>query len=162
MGEAVGDADGAAYDERLRVPVRWWVLAALFLGSLLLAFLVATPWWLAIGATLVLTALLVTVFVSYGAARVLVREGVLTAGRARIAVTHLGRPVALDPTETRRVAGVAADARAYLLLRPYLKRSVRVPIQDPADATPYWLVSSRHPDRLVAALDGAAARQWQT
>jgi hypothetical protein len=43
------------------------------------------------------------------------------------------------------VAGRDADARAYLLLRPYLKRAVRVEITDPADPTPYWLVSTRHP-----------------
>ena len=51
-------------------------------------------------------------------------------------------------------AGVDADARAYLLIRPYLKRSVRVELRDPRDATPYWLVSSRRPEQLVTALTG--------
>ena len=46
-------------------------------------------------------------------------------------------------------AGVDADARAYLLLRPYLKRAVRVEITDPADPAPYWLVSTRHADALA-------------
>ena len=31
------------YDERLGVPLRWWALATMFLASMLLAFLVATP-----------------------------------------------------------------------------------------------------------------------
>jgi hypothetical protein len=53
------------------------------------------------------------------------------------------------------VAGPAADARAYLLLRPYLKRAVKVQITDPADPTPYWLVSSRHPEALAGALNAA-------
>jgi hypothetical protein len=39
------------------------------------------------------------------------------------------------------------------LLRAYLKRSVRVEVTDPADPTPYWLVSSRHPEQLAKALD---------
>ena len=60
---------------------------------------------------------------------------------------------ALDADGVRRQAGVEADARAYLLLRPYLKRGVRVDIADPADPTPYWLVSSRRPDALVSALE---------
>ena len=61
----------------------------------------------------------------------------------------------LDADATRRAAGVDADARAFLLLRPYLKRSVRVEITDPADPAPYWLVSTRHPDELAAALQSA-------
>jgi hypothetical protein len=58
----------------------------------------------------------------------------------------------LDVEATRLTAGRDADARAYLLLRPYLKRSVRVEITDPADPTPYWLVATRHPTQLAAAL----------
>ncbi len=50
------------------------------------------------------------------------------------------------------MAGPEADARAYLLLRPYLKRAVRVEITDPADPAPYWLVSSRRPEELARAV----------
>ena len=64
----------------------------------------------------------------------------------------LGSAEALDAEATRRVAGVEADARAYLLLRPYLRRAVKVEITDPADPAPYWLVSTRHADALVRAL----------
>ena len=74
------------------------------------------------------------------------------AGRARIEARHLGAAESLDAERTRRVAGREADARAYLCLRPYLKRAVRVEITDPADPAPYWLVSSRRPDDLAGAL----------
>ena len=67
-----------------------------------------------------------------------------------------GAVAALDADQTRLVSGRDADARAYLLLRPYLNRAVRVEITDPADPTPYWLVSSRHPEALAAALGAAA------
>ena len=43
------------YDERLGVPLRWWALATMFLASVLLAFLVATPLWLALLTTGALT-----------------------------------------------------------------------------------------------------------
>jgi Protein of unknown function (DUF3093) len=140
------------YDERLGVPLRWWALATMFLASLLLAFLVSTPAWVALTGTSVLVAMVVLLFVGYGAARVSVVDGVFRAGRAQIPATFVGAPVALDAEATHRRAGVDADARAYLLLRPYLKRAVFVPIDDPADPTPYWLVSTRHPEQLVAAL----------
>jgi len=140
------------YDERLGVPLRWWALATMFLASMLLAFLVATPLWIALTGTAVLVVLVLTLFLGYGAARISVHDGVLTAGRARIPLAHVGDVVPLDADDTRRLAGREADARAYLLLRPYLRRAVRIGIDDPADPTPYWLVSTRRPERLAAAL----------
>lgn len=145
------------YDERLHVPLRWWALLTMFLATVLLAFLVATPAWAAFAVTGTLALVAVAVLVGYGAARVSVHDGTFRAGRAQIPVSLLGAPVALDAAASHRVAGVDADARAYLLLRPYVKRSVRVPVQDPADPAPYWLVSTRRPDRLVAALTAAAS-----
>lgn len=150
-------SDGStAYDERLHVPLRWWVQGTMLLASLWLALVVAVPGaiaWVVSGA---FGALLVTCLLSYGGARVSVRDGVLHAGRARIESRYLGRAEALDAEATRRVAGRDADVRAYLLLRPFLKRAVRVEVVDPADPAPYWLVSTRHPDALVAALTSMA------
>jgi len=143
------------YDERLGVPLRWWALATMFLASMLLAFLVATPTWVALTGTALLSAAVLGGFWSYGKARVTVHDGVLTAGRARISVEHVGAVEALDADATHRLAGRDADARAYLLLRPYLRRAVRIAILDPADPTPYWLVSTRRPVRLAAALTDA-------
>jgi hypothetical protein len=51
---------------------------------------------------------------------------------------------------------VDADARAYLLLRPYVKQSVQVPVEDPADPTPYWMLSTRRPHDLATAITEAA------
>jgi hypothetical protein len=51
-----------------------------------------------------------------------------------------------------REAGVDADARAYLVLRGYCGGAVKVEVDDPGDPTPYWLVSSRRPLQLAAAL----------
>ena len=145
------------YDERLGVPLRWWALATMFLASVLLAFLVATPLWLALLTTGALTLAAVALLVGYGTVRISVRDGVLSAGRARIATRHLGAATPLDPEAAHRLAGRDADARAFLLLRPYVRGAVRVDITDPADPTPYWLLSTRRPDRLVAALSSARA-----
>jgi len=150
---------GVLFEEKLRVPLRWWVQATMFVASLWLAFIVAMPegkTWIAWGATGVLALLVVTLLVGYGSARVRVVGGVLQAGRANIPVALLAGPVAHDAETTRRVAGVDANARAYLLLRPYVKRSVQVSVVDPSDPVPYWLVSTRRPDELVSALSAAA------
>ena len=141
-----------AYSERLHVPLRWWVQATMLLASLWLAFIVATPSWLAWSATALLVLVTVGLFTWVGSACVSVSEGVLRAGRAHIPTELLGPVVALDAEGTRRVHGVNADARAFLLTRPYLRRSVQVMLADPADPTPYWLLSTRHPQSLAAAL----------
>jgi hypothetical protein len=44
------------------------------------------------------------------------------------------------------------DGRAYLCLRGWISPVVRVELDDPDDPTPYWLVSTRRPAQLVAAL----------
>jgi hypothetical protein len=146
--------DAPAYRERLGVPLRWWVQGTMLVASLWLACIVAVPEPLAWAVAGVAMALLVAGLTSYGAARVEVSGAGLRAGRAHIEASFLGAAEALDAERTRRVAGPEADARAFLVLRPYLKRAVRVDITDPADPTPYWLVSSRRPDELAAALNG--------
>ena len=148
--------DAAAYDERLGVPLRWWVQGTMMVASLWLALVVAIPRPAAWAATGLAMALLAALMLSYGGARVSVDDGWFRAGRARIEATHLGEVAALDAEETRRVAGPQADARAYLLLRPYLKRAVRVEITDPDDPAPYWLVSTRRPDELASAVTALA------
>ena len=124
----------------------------MLLATLWLAFVVAMPAWAAFASAGGLLLVVYGFFLWVGLARVVVRDGVLYAGAAHIELAHLGTPEPLDAQATRLVHGREADARAFLLTRPYLKRSVRVPVDDPADPTPYWLLSSRHPDRLAAAL----------
>lgn len=147
------------YAERLTVPLRWWVQGTMLVASLWLAVAVATadaPWVAWAVAALALL-LMVAGFLAYGSARVAVADGHLVAGRARIPLGLVGETTALDADAVRRLAGVDADARAYLLLRPYLKRGVRVEIADAADPAPYWLVSCRRPQRIVAAVAAARA-----
>lgn len=142
----------SGYSERLSVPLRWWVQGVMLVATFWLAFVVAMPALAAWLATAVLLAALVALLLSYGAARIEVAGGELRVGRAHIGLEYVGTVEPLDAEAARRVAGVEADARAHLMLRPYLKRAVRVEITDPADPAPYWLVSTRHPDDLASAL----------
>ncbi|MFT4264920.1 MAG: DUF3093 family protein, partial [Nocardioides sp.] len=85
------------YRERLHVPLRWWVQGVMFLATLWLALVVAIPpvWaWSISGATLALLAL---AFLAYGSAEIVVADGRLHAGPARIEARWLGRAEALDP-----------------------------------------------------------------
>jgi hypothetical protein len=146
------------YAERLTVPLRWWAQGTMLVASLWLALVVAVPGVFAWSTTALALALMVALFVNYGRAQVSVDGETFRAGRAHIPLSYVGDVTPLDAEGVRRQAGVDADARAYLLLRPYLKRGVRVDITDPADPTPYWLVSCRRPDALVSSLEAARTR----
>lgn len=147
----------ATFAETLRVPLRWWAIATMFHATALLALLVAG---LGIWAFVVIAAVVaatVALLLSYGGARIEVAGETLVAGRARIPLRHLGEPHALDAEQTRDRIGPSADARAYLLIRPYVAAAVEVAVRDPQDPTPYWVISSRRPAELAAALSTGPA-----
>lgn len=82
-----------------------------------------------------------------------VADGRLHAGKAQIALDLLGEVTTMDDAEEMRTAlGPALDARAYVCLRAWARTGVQVAIEDPLDPTPYWLLSTRRPQELAAAL----------
>lgn len=80
------------------------------------------------------------------------------AGRATIPVSLLGTPQVLDAEAMRSAMGPELVATAYVCHRAWVRTGVRVPVQDPADPTPYWLVATRNPDQLARALVAAGAQ----
>ncbi|GAA3548433.1 membrane protein [Aeromicrobium flavum] len=135
----------ARHSERLVAPVPWWgivVLAAVIVGWLLL---VATSPVVA-GAAAVATLLVGAAGLwHWGSLRVTAEPGHFRAGEASLADPDLGTVVALDPQAWRAALARAGTDRAFLLTRPWIDRGVRVEVADPADPTPYWLVSARRP-----------------
>jgi hypothetical protein len=78
-------------------------------------------------------------------------------GRATIEHAYIAAARPLNAEETRRRTGVEADARAHMVVRPYIKTAVEITLNDPEDPVPYWLVSSRHPQQLAAAMQDASS-----
>ena len=149
------------YRERLRVPWSWWAMAAAALAVTCVAFAVASPpvvW--AVGLALAAPAV-AWLLIGYGGPLLQVDDSGLRAGRAYLPRAYVGEAVPLDAEETRRLAGVDADARAYLLLRPYCAGAVRVEVADDDDPTPYWLLSSRDPGRLAEGLAAIRVQDWR-
>ncbi|MEU2629779.1 DUF3093 domain-containing protein [Kitasatospora sp. NPDC007106] len=145
---------GGMYDERLTVPRSWWLLplvTGLSLGLVLLRFsglgaLIGLVVGIAAGAA---------ALSSYGSARIRVVQGSLVAGQARIPVDALGTAEVLNPAEAVAWRGVKADPRAFMLLRSYVPTALRVEVTDPSDPTPYLYLSTRSPQKLADALQGA-------
>jgi hypothetical protein len=143
--------------ERLFVPVSWWIIAAVFLLSLFVAVAFYLGPWTGVLVAVVSVGIVAAVLLPYGSLRITVDDTALTVGPNRIEWPWVGGASALDRAETRRRLGPGADARAYLVTRPYLSEAVEIDLADPADPHPYWLVSSRHAVALAATINAHAA-----
>jgi len=140
------------YRERLRVPLAWWLLAVpsvLIIGATLYAGL-AEPWPVIIMAGLI--AGCAALLIAMGLATIEVRDGTLRAGKDALPLTTVSEVVALDQNQTMRLRGPRADPAAHLYSRPFLKESVYLAVAPPGPA-PYWLIGTRHPAELAAAVD---------
>lgn len=146
-------ATTATYRERL------WPTPWLFIALLLIipgVALVMTPMNAGLALPLGIGFyLLIAGSLTLAAPKVSVEHGILTAGRARIPVAMLGEAVALDAEELRVAIGPGLDARAHLMVRGYIHRGIKVDVTDAADPAPYWVVTTRRPQTLIAAINAA-------
>lgn len=141
-----------SYRETLRIPPVWWLLGAFFAVSVGWVFLVVTTWTFAVIAALIVAVPLAWALWAYGALTLEVTDGEIVIGRARLESRFQGPAQALTAERYRHAMGPGADARAFILTRPYVKTGALITVTDAGDATPYWLVSTRHPDAFVASL----------
>lgn len=146
----------AAYRETLRAPASWYFIGFLF-GLALACILLWFGPWQSLTGLIGGTVLCGWGVFSYSRITIEVRGDVLTAGPASLPLASLGEARALDAEGARALRMHEADPRAFMLLRSYVRTAVRVEVLDPADPHPYLYLSSRHPERLAAALTRASA-----
>jgi hypothetical protein len=140
----------SAYRERLW-PAPWvFIATGLVMPASLLVFLPISP-LVGVGVAVVLYGAIVGVLL-LTTPTIEVTSAGFRAGRARIDPAFIGAVQAFEGQDAVAQRGVDLDARAWLLLRGWITGVVRVEIDDPADTTPYWLVSSRNPAALAQAL----------
>jgi Protein of unknown function (DUF3093) len=143
------------YREQLRAPAAYWGL------GLLSAALFAATVWAGLSAPEVVAAWVVIVggccagLLAWGHVRVEVTSGALRAGRAVLPLQDTGEVTALDAAQTRALRGPRADPAAFMLTRPYLKLAVYVEVTAPEVGTPYWLIATRRPAELAAAIQAS-------
>lgn len=138
------------YRERL-TPSLWIFITAAVVGPM--AGIVLVP----VGSTVALLAgsaisALVVVLLAVTAPAVRVVDGVLHVGRAHIEAEYLGEPVALSADDARQARGPGLNPRSWHLIRGGIAGLVVVPVEDADDPVPEWVISSRTPDRLAAAI----------
>lgn len=136
--------------ERLRPSAAYWILVPV---AMLLAAASSVPFGGTVAVTVgVVAGLAVAALLLLRAPEVRVGTDGLHAGPAFLEAEHLGDVEALDITATQQALGPQLRADAFVVHRSWVRTAVRVGVADPADPTPYWLVSTRRPEELARAL----------
>jgi hypothetical protein len=141
------------YRERLW-PAPWLLIASALVipASMLVLAPISVP--AGIVTAIVLYAGCVALFL-LGAPTIEVDDRMLRAGRAQVSLDFVGEPRVHTGEEATLERGQRLDARAWLMIRGSVDPVVVVPITDTADPTPYWLISTRRPRELAAAIQGS-------
>ncbi|WP_285043298.1 DUF3093 domain-containing protein [Plantibacter sp. LMC-P-059a] len=133
-----------------------WVIIALALvvpATMLVLAPVSLPAGV-IGAVVLYGGCLALAFGS--APRIEVSGAILSVGKASIPLAQVGDVIVYTGADATAQLRTKLDARAWLMIRGWVHSLVKVEVTDPADPTPYWLLSSRRPQLLADAI--AAAR----
>jgi hypothetical protein len=159
----------SGYVEQLRTPW-WWYLGAVGVALLLSAeFAAAVPARLAWTPFVVLLPGSVLFVWRLSSGRIAVAGGTVRAGARGIAVADVEQAIDLTPVELRRLVGRHGDPLAFTYIRSWIGPGVQLVLRPPAEPVrqaleeseqypePYWVLSTRHPDRLLAALQATTA-----
>lgn len=79
----------------------------------------------------------------------------LRVGQAHLPVDVIARVAEVPATAKSAALGRQLDPAAFVQHRVWVKTMVLIVLDDPEDPTPYWLISTRRPAELLAALDRA-------
>jgi hypothetical protein len=158
-GGAPATSGSVAFDERLSVPL-WWYLPAIGVAVLIgaeihMGYPGVRSW---IGYA-VLIPLVVAALYWLSRTRVRVGDGALSVGDQSLPLDRVGH-VDVVPKKDKQVAlGPELDPTAFLMHRPWIGPVVRVEVRPevgaddtPAERTPYWIFSVRDTAALVTAL----------
>jgi hypothetical protein len=142
-----------SYRERLFAPPLWWVAG--MLTMLTFGAIVWTGFDLATTLAVFAAVIIVTAafLLNWGRVIIEIADGELRVGKDRLPLADTGQVRPLDEAQARALRGPRADPRAYVLIRPYLRLAVYVEVSRQDAGTPYWLLATRRPAELAAAIE---------
>jgi len=139
------------YREVIRAPL--WLLAITYFFLITLVISI----WSALGDNAALIALAAATaalaWIYFASALTIEVDGKeLRVGKAHIDLSFIADCVDLDNEAVRLVRTRDADPQAFLAIRFWAAKGVKVAINDERDTTPYWLISSNNGSELIKAL----------
>lgn len=143
-------APGPAYREYLWPA--WWIWI-LVVGTGGAGYVIFSP--INVGAGLIAGSIVtvaltvVTINHTLTGGRIEVTDEWVRVGRARIERRHVGAAAAFRGDDAHAARGPKLNGTAFMCFRGWIDPVVTLEITDPADSTPYWITSTRHPEQLV-------------
>ena len=116
--------------------------------SLVIAIWAALDTTATIGS-FILATLAIPIIAKSLTSKISITENELRIDRAHIERKYLGKVTVLDSDAMRLLR--TRDA-AYLAIRFWASKGVKIELIDPRDPTPYWLITSKRGDELAASL----------
>jgi len=84
--------------------------------------------------------------------RILVDQNELRIDKAHIDLKYLGKVTVLDSDAMRLIRTRDADPAAFLAIKFWASKGIKIEVIDPRDTTPYWLITSKRGEKLAALL----------
>ena len=139
------------FTEVLRPPI--WVLA--FIYFMFLSLVIAI--WAAFDTTATMVAFafatLAIPFIAQSlSSRISIDQRELRIDKAHIELKYLGKVTVLDSDAMRMLRTRDADPAAFLAIKFWASKGIKIEITDQRDSTPYWLVTSKRGEKLAALL----------
>ena len=139
------------FTEVLRPPI--WVLA--FIYFMFLSLVIAI--WAALDTNATMVAFVIsTLAIPFIArsltSRISINGRELRIDKAHIDLKYLGKITVLDSDAMRLLRTRDADPTAFLAIKFWASKGIKIEISDPRDSTPYWLVTSKRGEKLAALL----------
>lgn len=139
------------FTEVLRPPI--WVLA--FIYFMFLSLVIAI--WAALDSTstmvaFVVATLAIPVIAQSLTSKIRIDQNELRIDRAHIELKYLGKATVLDSDAMRLLRTRDADPAAFLAIKFWASKGIKIEVNDPRDSTPYWLITSKRGEKLAALL----------
>ena len=128
MSALPGSGTAVRYSERLWPPVSWWIVTALL--SAMTAAMVYPVWEFGALVVPIVVFVLAAAWLRSMSSPVVVTGDALSAGPARIDRRFVAEAIPYDERDSFVARGAELDARAYLMIRPWVKTVVKVVIDD--------------------------------
>lgn len=142
--------DSRQYSER--VLPNFGTFAAVFV-LLPSAVIISEPFDLRVGLLIgVLVVGAIWALLIFRAPTIVISATELRVGRAVVPRNLIGEPLAITKDQIFSERGPNLNPAAHKVFQGTVKTAVKIPINDPLDPTPYWLVSTRNPSKLVEIL----------
>lgn len=151
-----GVGPGVLYRERQRVPLSWWLIGLGVATLIGMQGQMGRDWYWGVAAGLLAAGAVVWSLLYLSRTELVVErdeegETWLRAGEASLPASVVSRTLAVPPSARSAAMGRQLDPAAFVVHRTWVPSMAMLVLDDPDDPSPYWLISTHEPEKLLAA-----------